>query len=264
MAEPRPPTEFSPDLAGRLQKALTAGREELFHWVRDPSQTVLQTLLKNPGLDEEHLLALLKRPDLQENLIKAVYQRVETAASHRLKLALVRNPATPSWMSRSLLSGLHLFELVDLCVLPGSTPDQKLAAEREIVLRMESIPLGNKITLARRGTATIVGELLKQGHPQLMEPCLDNPRLTEAPIVQFLRSHRADAGTISSIARHPHWKNRPNVRQALLKNRRTPEVWFTLFLPGLHRKELKALLVSRQLTSRQKSLVEKALKRHAT
>ncbi len=262
MAEPRPPIEFIPNLAGRLQKALTADREELFHWVRDPSQAVLRALLKNPRLDEEHLLALLKRLDLHENLIKAVYQREETTASHRLKLALVRNPATPSWMSRALLPGLHLFELVDICVLPGSTPDQKQAAEREIILRIESIPLGNKIALARRGTATIVGELLKQGHPQLMEPCLANPRLTEAAIVQFLRSHRADAGTISSIARHPHWKNRPNVRLALLKNRRTPEVWFTLFLPSLHRNDLKALLVSRQLTSRQKSLVEKVLEGH--
>ncbi len=262
MAEPRPTIEFAPDLPGRLQKALTADREELFHWVRDPSPAVLRTLLKNPRLDEEHLLALLKRQDLPENLIKAIYQHQETAASHRLKLALVRNPATPPWMSRALLPKLHLFELVDISVLPGGTPDQKLAAEREIVLRIESIPLGNKITLARRGTATIVGELLKQGHPQLMEPCLDNPRLTEAAIVQFLRSHRADAGTISSIARHPHWKNRPNVRLALLKNHRTPEVWFTLFLPGLHRNDLKALLVSQQLTRRQKSLVEKVLKRH--
>jgi hypothetical protein len=262
MADPQPTIEFTPDLAGRLQKALAADREELFHWVRDPSQTVLQTLLKNPRLAEEHLLALLKRPDLQENLIKAIHRREETAASHRLKLALIRNPATPPWMSRALLPALHLFELVDICVLPGSTPDQKLAAEREIILRIESIPLGNKITLARRGTATIVGELLKQGHPQLMEPCLDNPRLTEAAIVQFLRSHRADAGTISSIARHPHWKNRPNVRLALLKNPRTPEVWFTLFLAGLHSNDLKALLLSRQLTSRHKSLVEKALRGH--
>lgn len=262
MAEPRPPIEFTPELAGRLQKAMTADREELFRWVRHPSQTVLRALLKNPRLDEEHLLALLNRPDLQQNLISAIYRREETAASHRLKLALVRNPATPPWMSRTLLPGLHLFELVDICVLPGSTPDQKLSAEREIILRMESVPLGNKITLARRGTATIVGELLKQGHPQLMEPCLDNPRLTEAAIVQFLRSHRADAGTISSIARHPHWKNRPHVRLALLKNRRTPEVWFTLFLPGLHRNDLKALLLSRQLNSRQKSLVEKMLEGH--
>lgn len=61
-----------------------------------------------------------------------------------------------------------------------------------------------------------------------------------------------------------HWVREPSqaVLRTLLKNRRTPMLWFTLFLPSLHRSDLKALLLSRQLTSRQKSLVKKALEGH--
>jgi hypothetical protein len=251
--------DLSPERALRLKKALTADREQLFHWVRDPDSAVLRALLKNPQLDEDHLLVLLQRTDLKEELLKNVFRRRETAASHRLKRALLKNPGLPPWMTQSLLPEMYLFELLDLCLLPGTGPDLKVAAERAVIMRLESAPLGNKITLARRGTAAIVGELIKEGEPRLIEACLGNPRLREVSILQFLRSHRAGAETISCIARHPRWKDRRNLRLAILKNPRTPDVWFTLFLPALPRTDLQALLISDRLTSRQKDHVKKEL-----
>jgi hypothetical protein len=156
---------------------------------------------------------------------------------------------------------LHLFELIDLCCLPGVTADQRLAAERTILLRLEYEPLGNCITLARRGTATLVGELLIKGEARLMEPCLSNPRLKEASIVRFLRGPRATAETISIIARHPRWKNRPNLRQTILRQHQTPLVWFTMWLPKLPMRDLRTLLLSRQPTPAQQALISKELQR---
>ncbi len=249
------------DLARRLHGALTAKKEQLYGCLQDPAPEVLRSVLKNPALQQEHLLVLLQRRDLPEDLLKNIYQLDHTGASRRLKLALVRNPATPTPIVQTLLPHLHLFELVDLCYLPGVTPDQRLAAERAILLRLESLPLGNKITLARRGTAAVVGELVKTGEPRLMEPCLGNPRLKEVAIVQFLRGPRAAAESISAIARHPRWKNRPNLRLAMLKNRHTPPVWHTLWLPSLRRSDLNSLLLSQQLSAAQKQLIEIELKR---
>ena len=253
--------QLSADLAQRLHRALTAGHEQLFGCLQDPAPEVLRAILKNPALREEHLLTLLKRRDLPEDLLKSIYQLEETGKSRRLKLMLTKNPATPTPVVQTLLPHLHLFELLDLCFLPGRSPDQRLAAERHILLRIEAEPLGNRIALARRGTSTVVGELLKSGEPRLMEPCLSNPRLKEAAIVQFLRGPNASADTISSIARHPRWQNRPNLRQAVLRNRHTPRIWFTLWLPKLPSRELRALLLSRQLSSNQQSLVATELHR---
>lgn len=260
--EDHPPNrQLSADLARRLRDALTASEDQLYGCLQDPSPEVLRTALKNPALGEAHLLVLLKRRDLPEDLLKSVYQLKQTGASRRLKLMLVKNPATPTPVVQTLLPHLHLFELVDLCVLPGATPDQRLAAERHILLRIETEPLGNRITLARRGTPTVVGELLKSGEPRLMEPCLSNPRLKEAAIVQFLRGPNASADTISRIARHPRWQNRPNLRHALLRNRHTPRIWFTLWLPKLPTRELRTLLLSRQLNKLQQDLVTTELNR---
>jgi hypothetical protein len=240
---------------------LTAGPEELFQLVQDPSPEVLRTVLKNPRLGEDHLQALLKRRDLSEDLLRAVFRHEKVDASHRLKVALAYNPGAPAAVVLSLLPQLYLFELVNLCHLPGVTPDQKVAAERVIIQRLPTTPLGNKLTLARRGTGAVAAELFKEGDARLIEACLVNSRLKEVAILQFLGSSRATAETISAVARHPRWKSRPNIRLAILKNRHTPAVWFTLFLPALRVPELNNLLASRRLTPGQKKMVEEELGR---
>jgi hypothetical protein len=261
MSDAKPTDRLDPGLARRLHRALTAGREELFQMIQDPAPEVLRALLKNPSLGDDHLLALLTRRDLPEDLFKAVFRLERVESSHRLKVALVYNPGTPGTVVQSLLPQLYLFELVNLCYLPGVTPDQKVAAERVLIQRLPTTALGNKLTLARRGTSAVVGEILKEGDARPMEACLANPRLKEVSILQFLNGARATAETISAIARHPRWKSRPNLRLAILKNRRTPAVWFTLFLPLLQTLEIQALLASRRLGPNQKQLVQVELKR---
>lgn len=256
-----PRRAIDPDLARRLHRALTAGGDELHVVLQDPAPEVLRSALKNRHLGEEHLLALLKRRDLREDLLKAVYQLPVTGESHRLQLALVRNPATPGPVVLAILPALHLFELIDLCYLPGVTPDQKFAAERAILQRLPTTELGNKLTVARRATATVVGEILKEGEPPLVEICLASPHLREVAVLQFLNGPKATAETIAMIARHPKWQLRPNLRLAILRNRRTPELWFSHFLPGLRILDLRNLLAAKRLTAGQKRLVEEELRR---
>lgn len=249
------------DLSRRLHRALTAGKAELFQVLDDPSMEVLSASLRNPALDDNHLLALLKRRDLSEDLLKAVYRLEKFAASHELKIAMVRNPHIPGPLLAALIPHLYLFELVSLCYLPGVTPDQKLAAERAIIQRLPTTPLGNKLTLARRGTAAVAEALFREGDPRLLEACLDSPYLKEAALFRFLGGANASAETISMVARHPRWKGRANLRLAILKNPRTPAVWFTLLLPQLSLIDVKGLLLSPRLPPQQKKLVEDELKR---
>lgn len=249
------------DLAQRLRRALSAGSEDLYQVLLDPSAEVLRTALKNRNLSEDHLLALLKRRDLSEDLTRAISQMESAKKSHRLQLALVHNIATPGPLVLSLLPNLHLFELLDLCILPGVTPDQRYAAERQITQRLPTTELGSKLTLARRGTGSLIGHLLKEGEPALVQVCLDSSRLREVDVAQFIGSSRARAETLSMIARHPRWKNRPNLRMNLLRNPKTPGVWFTVFLPQLKSSEINTLLASRRLTPKQKKLVHEELRR---
>jgi len=258
--ETRPP-ELNAELASKLQHALTAGQDALFQIILDPEQYIVAAALKNPALTEDHLLALLKRRDLKNEIPERIFQRHKKSLSHRLLLALVKNSATSDVIFRTLVPQLHLFELVDLCFLPGATPDRKFIAERNILQRLPTTPLGNKITLARRAPSAIVAELLKEGNSTLTEACLGSPRLKEAAIYQLLNSSRASADIISMIARHNRWQNRPNLRLAILRNSRTPAVWFTLWLPKLSLPLLKQLTSGQRLNPKQKLLVANELKR---
>jgi len=254
-------TKISTEQGRRLYKALTATSDVLFQLLQDPELQVVRSALKNQNLNEQHLLALLKRRDLTEDLLKSIYQLDITKGSHRLKVALVKNPGTPGPVALALLPHLHLFELVDLCLIPGVTPDQKFGAERAILQRLPTTELGNKMTLARRATATVVGAILKEGEARLVEICLGSPRLKEVAVLQFINGATSSAETISIIARHDKWKLRPNIKLAILKNRRTPHIWFTLFLPQLRTADVRNLLLSRNLKTAQKQLVHVELKK---
>ena len=254
-------SSLDPDLLKRLHRALVAGGDELYVVLQDPAMEVLRNTLKNRNLGEEHLLSLLKRRDLSEDLLKAVYQLPVARESHRLQLALVRNPGTPGPVVLTILPHLHLFELVDLCYLAGITPDQKYAAERAILQRLPTTELGNKLTVARRATAAVAGEIIKGGDPRLVEICLSNPHLQEVAILQLLNSAAAGAETISMIGRHQKWQARPNLRLAMLRNPQTPEIWFVQFLPALRTPDVRNLLAAKRLNPRQKKLVEEELRR---
>ena len=240
----------------RLRSALTAGKEELFQLVLEQDPAVLLNLLKNAHLTDQHLLVLLRRRDLSEELIKQIARHERVKTTHKLKLALVGNGNAPASITLSLLPHLYLFELLNLCILPGSTPDQRLAAERQIIQRLSTIELGQKLTLARRGTGKILEALLKQGEPQVLTAALDNPHLKEVAILTFLRSGRPTAATISQIARHNRWGKRHSLRLAILKHRLTPAIWYTLWLPGLRSFELDNLRSCRQLGRQQRELLE--------
>ncbi len=100
---------------------------------------------------------------------------------------------------------------------------------------------------------------MREGLPPVVEACLDNPRLKEGTLYQFINSGTSTAETISMVARNGRWKGRPNIRLAILKNPRTPAVWFTLFLPVLPPVTLRELLATPRLTPAQKDLVRQAL-----
>lgn len=249
--------ESGQNLSRKLQQVLTADKDQLFTVVQDASGDVLLAALRNPALDEQHLLTLLKRRGLGE-IPAAIFNNKRLIESYAVKFALVRHPETPPHLVPAMLPLLYIFDLVKLCQMPGITADVHLAAERNIIQRLPTQPLGNKLTLARRGTAAVVESLLREGLPNVVEACLDNPHLKEGSLYQFLSSAQATAENISMVARSSRWKGRPNIRLAILKNPRTPAIWFTMFLPGLPAATLRDLLASPRLTIAQKELVRQA------
>jgi hypothetical protein len=251
------------NLSLRLQHALTAGRDELFPLLQGQPVEVLLAIVRNPAFDEHLLLALMKQRDLPPAVFTMVCANKGLIESSQVRCALLVNPGMPSHIASTLLPQLTVFELLRICLIPGLTPDQRLSAERVIIQRIGTQPLGNKLTLARRGTAAIVESLLREGLPPLVAACLDNPHLKEGSVHQFITGPTSSAETISMVARSGRWRCRPNIRLAILKNPRTPTIWYTMLLPGMPQSTIRELLSVPRLTFAQKELVRQALGRRA-
>ena len=259
MEDPAKIAEADQNLSLRLHQALTADKDVLFMLLQGATVEIVRAAMRNPAFDENHLLALLKQRGLSEEIFTAIYLNKHLIESNPVKFALVIHPEIPTHIATTLLPQLNVFELLKICLMPGISPDHRVLAERVIIQRVPTQPLGNKITLARRGTSAIVESLLREGVPPLVEACLDNPHLKEGSVHQFITAATSTAETISMVARSGRWKGRPNIRLAILKNPRTPTIWYTLFLPGLPRNTIKELLSVPRLTSAQKGLLRQAL-----
>ena len=223
------------------ERARTAAGEELASLLHHHSPDVLLALLDNPALDETQLCLLLDRKDLPTEILEEVARRKALLKNYRVKRALAFHPRTPRLASMRLIRELYLMDLVQLTLLPGISAELKRNAEEQLIARLPQLPLGQKVTLSRRGTARVAGALLAEGHAQVLSVVLDNPQLTEAQVLKALSRDRLPLGVIQAIAQHRKWSHTYNVRLALVRHRSSTLSTILAYLPELTVSDLREL-----------------------
>jgi len=225
----------------KRERALIATGEELATLLHDHAADVLLALLDNPALDETQLCLLLERKDLPTEMLEEVAGRKALLKNYRVKRALAFHPRTPRLASLRLIRELYLMDLVQLTFQPGASAELKLHAEEQLAVRLPQLPLGQKITLARRGPARVAGALLAEGHPQVLSVVLDNPHLTEAQVLKVLSREKLSAGVIPAVAHHRKWSCAYNVRLALVRHPMSTLSTILAYLPELTVSDLREL-----------------------
>jgi len=223
------------------ERARTAAGEELALLLHHHSPDVLLALLDNPALDEMQLCLLLDRKDLPTEVLEEVVRRKPLLKNYRVKRALAFHPRTPRLASLRLIRELYLMDLVQLTLLPGTSAELKRSAEEQLVARLPQLPLGQKITLARRGTARVAGALLAEGHAQVLSVVLDNGSLTEAQVLKALSRERLPVGVVKAVAQHRKWSHTYNVRLALVRHPSSTLSMILAYLPELTVSDLREL-----------------------
>src|SRR3979490_1060248 len=223
------------------ERALIATGEELAVLLHHPSTDVLLALLDNPALDETQICLLLERKILPGEILEEVARRKPLLKSYRLKRSLAFHPRPPRLTSLRLLKDLYLMDLVQVAILPGVSAELKRNAEDQLLARLPQLPLGQKITLARRGPARVAGALLAEGHAQVTSIVLDNPYMTEAQILRALSREKLPASVIPAIVHHHKWSIIYNVRLALVRHSATPLASVLSCLPELTVSDLREL-----------------------
>ncbi|MBS1849551.1 MAG: hypothetical protein JST79_01450 [Acidobacteria bacterium] len=176
----------------------------------------------DPILNEDAALALLQSGDLAADVLERLSKNSSVLKYRKVKLALVEHPRTPRHVSLPLLRGLFTFDLMQVALQPMVAADIKMAAEEALLNRMEAISSGEKLTLAHRASGRVAGELLLDPEPRVIQAALENPRLTEAPIIKAVTRPDSPSALVEAVCHHAKWSLRREIRLALLRNEKTP------------------------------------------
>ena len=206
---------------------------------------------------------MLERLDLSANVLTAIAENGKWTASEGVRLRLARHPRTPRRFALALLRQLYVFDLVRLSLLPSTPAEIKRVAEELIVTRVPHLPVGQKLTLARRGTSRVAGALLAEGHQQAIKLALANPFLSESQILKVLAKAGVPERVVAAIAQHPKWSVQYNVRVALIRNQHTPVPAVLAFLPNLTLRDLKELATLEGVAPHIRKYIQREMSRRA-
>ncbi len=116
------------DAPQRIQLALKADRGERVILCHDTMAPVLVNLLSNPQLDSENVLTIAKSPYASPDILQRVASDRRWLASADIRIALVRNPKTPTPIAQRLLDTLPMNELRTLAKVGNSKEDLRRMA----------------------------------------------------------------------------------------------------------------------------------------
>lgn len=227
--------------AADVQRAHAARDEELAALLHHEARVVLMALLDNPALAEGDVCVLLGRKSLPAEVVEEISKRREWLKTYAVKKALACHPHTPRLVSLKLLRELYLMDLVRIALLPGVSAELKRNVEDQLLSRLPQLPLGQKITLGRRGPSRVAGLLLAEGHPLVLPVALDNTHLTSAQILKVLAREGVPESVVQAIAQHRKWSVDYNVRLALVRNPASTLSTVLGFLPELAVSDLSEL-----------------------
>jgi hypothetical protein len=196
--------------------------ERLERLIHSHSEEDLVAAAENPHLNEDLAKALLQRRDLTARVLQELAKNHAILKSRPIVVTLVSHPKTPRFISLPMARTLHTFELMTVALQPAVPADVKIAIEQLIMDRVEKLSLGERITLAKRGSMRVAERLLVDSDPRVVDLAMNNPYLTEACIIRTLMRDPLEPRFVEKIARHSKWSLRTDVRCALLRNPNTP------------------------------------------
>jgi len=212
----------------------------------------------DPALTEDLALALLQRPDLPPDVLEGFSKNAGISQLRKVKLAIVGHPKTPRYVSVAMLRQLFTFDLMRVALTPTVPGDVKVAAEEVLIKRLPTLPLGQRLSLARRSSGRVAGSLLLDPELLVLRAALENSRLTETPIVRTLMHEQSPSALVQAVCRHPKWSLRREIRIALLRNRRTPLRYAQEFARSLPAALLKEILQTSRLSEAVKNRLEES------
>jgi hypothetical protein len=224
----------------------------------EKAQTPAQYPTSVTALSEDRAVAQLKQRNLPIDAIEEIARNSGLMKSRKVRVLLAAHPHAPRRVVLRLIREFYTFDLMQFALRPGTPADLRRFADELLISRVASITLGECISLARRASEKVAGELLLHPQGAVWQAALQNPRLTERAIVKALSRTAATPAFVESLSRHPKWASRAEIRVALLRNSHTPLARAVEFARELPAAQLRDVLHSSRLPEGIKELLRQS------
>ncbi len=204
----------------------------------------------DPALTADLALALLKRADLPGEVIEALAKNRALVKLRQVKIALAAHPQAPRHVSVPLIRQFYTFDLMKVALSAMVPGDVKRTADETLAGRLQTVTLGERLTLARQGSGRIAGALLLDSGERIMRAALENARLTEAFVVRAVVKPEAGSALIQAVAQHTKWSYRRDVQIALLRSEYLSLARALAFARAISPAKLREILQSSRLPGR--------------
>lgn len=170
---------------------------------------------------EGEVVRALRQPSCPGRLVERLAACDWIHLMRRALPLLVRHPSCPRPFAWEVLPRLGWRDLLDLARFPRTAPPVRRQAEKKLIDKFSTMTLGERTTVARLATRSVISAVLEVDEPKTIEALLDNPQCTEAEAVRVLLADRS-AGCVMAVVRHPRWSGRPAVSRAAARSSRLP------------------------------------------
>src|SRR5580693_2635446 len=214
-------------------------------------------------LNEDLALALLERRDLPPETLEQLGHDPAALKSRKVCVALAAHPRTPRHLALRLLRHFYTGDLMQFGLRPSVAADLKHFAAEQLVTRLPSVTLGERLMLARRASETVAAALLLDKELRVAHTALENPRLTEAAVTRAVLRPNAGVAFVEAVSHHPKWSLRREIRLALLRSPHTPLARALEFSRGLPPPLLRDILHTSRLPEKIKTYLRENLKQRS-
>jgi hypothetical protein len=248
------------DIEALLRQAGSAGVEDIKALALHPSSKVVLKVLSDANLTDEIAVIIARRRNIGSDIFEALYEDMRWKNHYPVLLSLCKNPRTPPRIVISLLKSLRIFDLADLTRNRQIPINVRAKAEGCICEKILSMPLGIKITLAKRASIEVLARLLEDGMKEVVAECLNSPFMTEQIVCRIISMKKTASHVVRRIAEHPKWSSRYDVQWALMRNSHTPLACSVVFMKNLKAKDLRELHDSQEVSVSAKPFIYRELR----
>ena len=191
---------------------------------------------------EDEALAVLENPFVTPAICQTIAQNQRLTSFYSVRLRLVAQRQTPQAHAVKFVHYLYWPDLVRLSVDVKVPATVRRAIDTQLLLRVDKLTLGEKISSARRCSQALIKAFLFDPDPKVFAALLTNQRVREDDLLVVASSSRATPEQLTMLGTDGKWSYRYEIRKALVLNPLTPRAVAAAQLRFLRLRDLRNIL----------------------